>query len=244
MTHPTNPFFANRRRRQSGSAGLAPAFPSIPKCVTIGPATLYHGDCFDVLPTLTSVDAVVTDPPYCIGFAYRSYDDAPERYHGLMTRLVPELLRVTRNGPCFLWQSPTRLSQWHRYFPKGYRVLAACKKFPPHRRRSYAWDPIVYWGVEHPLSADWLLTDFSGWEGYDPANPVPAPKSVTQVRQVCGLTGAATLCDPFMGSGTTGVAAIQSGRRFIGIEQDPVYFEYARRRIERAWFSHQASTAA
>lgn len=236
-----NPFLARRRAHRADQTSPV-AHP--PRCVTIGPATLYHADCFTVLPGLTPVDAVVTDPPYCIGFRYRSYDDAPAKYHDLMSRLIPELVRVTRNGPCFVWQSPTRMDQWHRYFPGRFRVLAACKKYPPARRRSYAWDPIVYWGVDRPLSVDWLLTDFRGWEGFDRNNPVPAPKSVTQVRQVCQLLDADAILDPFMGSGTTGVAAIQLGKRFIGIEQDPVYFEYCRRRIERAWLSRQTRAAA
>lgn len=46
--------------------------------VQIGPATLYHGDCFDIMPRLEPVEGVVTDPPYGIGFKYRSYDDAPD----------------------------------------------------------------------------------------------------------------------------------------------------------------------
>jgi len=59
------------------------------------------------------------------------------------------------------------------------------------------------------------------------------------------ITNSATE-DPFMGSGTTGVAAIMAGKRFIGIEQDEVYFDYACKRIERAWksVSDTRSTAA
>ena len=51
----------------------------------------------------------------------------------------------------------------------------------------------------------------------------------------CDSIPADSVLDPFMGSGTTGVAAIKAGKRFIGIEQDPVYFEYAKQRIEKAW---------
>ena len=122
-----NPFYAARLNRCSGHNSARHTEASACR-VEIGPATLYRADCFDVLPTLGRVDAVVTDPPFCIGFRYRSYDDAPAKYHGLMTRLVPELVRVTSDGPCFVWQSPLKADQWHRYFPEGYRIIAGCKK--------------------------------------------------------------------------------------------------------------------
>ena len=92
------PAYADRCKRPITSGEL----PSIEKRV-IGNATLYRADCFDVLPQLSDIDAVVTDPPYGIGFAYRSYDDAPGKYDAMMCRLVPELIRVTNDGPCFVW---------------------------------------------------------------------------------------------------------------------------------------------
>jgi hypothetical protein len=53
--------------------------PAVIRKVQIGPATLYQGDCFDIMPTLEPIQGVVTDPPFGIGFKYRSYDDAPDR---------------------------------------------------------------------------------------------------------------------------------------------------------------------
>ena len=55
------------------------------------------------------------------------------------------------------------------------------------------------------------------------------------MRRVIGLTGAQTIIDPFMGSGTTGVACVKMGRKFIGIEREPEYFEIACRRIREAY---------
>jgi len=60
----------------------------------------------------------------------------------------------------------------------------------------------------------------------------PIPEARWSILQ---LPDAKTICDPFMGSGTTGVAALQLGRRFIGIELDPGYFDIACKRIEEAW---------
>lgn len=234
MRTPINPFYAALRRATT----QAPA--SKPCVVTIGNATLYNADCFDVLPHLDPVDAAITDPPYCIGYRFRSHDDAPWRYHSLMSRLVPELVRLTRNGPCFVWQGQTKASLWHRYFPKGYRIVAACKHYPERNERpgSFSWDPVIFWSgrsqLQHELPRDWHLADLRSWDGFPSGSPVPCPKPLEQVRFFCDSVNGETILDPFMGSGTTGVAAVLAGKRFIGIEQDPVYFEYACRRIASA----------
>jgi hypothetical protein len=233
-----NPFYASRRRAAVPAVAAAPATSL--EMVTIGNAKLYRANCFDVLPRMSGIGAAVTDPPYCIGFAYRSFDDAPRRYHDLMTRLVPALVRATGNGPCFVWQSPLKADQWHRYFPQGYRIIASCKAYPPRRGKPkcMAWDPIIFWSgrsrLRDELPQDWFVERLSEWDATS-RNPVPAPKSLGQVRHVCESVRADSIIDPFMGSGTTGVAAILAGKRFVGIERDPVYFEYARKRIEMAW---------
>lgn len=78
MTHSAvNPFYSSRRRFVPG---IIPPSARVMEKRVIGTATLYRADCFDVLPSLSGISAVVTDPPYGIGFHYRSYDDAPERY--------------------------------------------------------------------------------------------------------------------------------------------------------------------
>ena len=231
-----NPFYANRIRRRT-----APELPATSEKVIVGPATLYRADCFDVLPDLSGIGGAVTDPPYGIGFRYRSYDDAPDKYDSLMSRLIPELVRVTDNGPCFVWQSPLKAGEWHRYFPGGWRIVAACKLYPKRRgRRScLSWDPVIFFSarsrIHDELPRDWHLADLRPYNGYDGGNPVPCPRPLEQVRYFCEAVRAGSILDPFMGSGTTGVAAVLAGKRFIGIERDPVYFEYACRRIEKAW---------
>lgn len=237
MTRAVNPFYRVRQRVGRIPIDLLPAAAS--RKLVIGNATLYLADCFDILPELSDIDAVVTDPPYGIGFAYRSYDDAPEKYDDLMARLVPELVRVTNDGPCFVWQSPLKAGQWHRYFPRGYRVVAACRLSPERNGRpsSLAWDPIIFWSgrsrVQDELPRDWHLADLRRRDGYRGGNPVPCPRPLEQVRYICDSVRALSILDPFMGSGTTGVAAVLAGKRFIGIERDPVYFEYACERIAK-----------
>jgi site-specific DNA-methyltransferase (adenine-specific)/modification methylase len=229
-----NPFFTDRTRRRPV---IQPAFT---ETVAIGSATLYRADCFNILPQLANIGAVVTDPPYGIGFAYRSYDDDPAKYDAMMIRLVPELVRVTNDGPCFVWQSPLKADRWHRYFPQGYRIIAACKFYPsrPGKSTCLSWDPIIFWSgcsrIHDELPRDWHVDDLQPWDGYQGGNPVPCPRPLSQVRYICDAIKAETILDPFMGSGTTGVAAALAGKHFVGIEQDPVYFEYACQRIAQA----------
>jgi site-specific DNA-methyltransferase (adenine-specific) len=238
-----NPFYAARRNR-AAIRRAANHHHRLEK-VTIGTATLYRADCFDVLPKLQGIDAVVTDPPYGIGFAYRSYDDSPDKYDALMARLVPELVRVTSDGPCFVWQSQLKADRWSKYFPAGYRIIAACKIYPsrPGRLQCLSWDPVIFWSgrsrVYQELPRDWHVADLQPWDGYQGDNPVPCPRPLEQVRYFCDSIRAASILDPFLGSGTTGVAAMLAGKRFIGIEQDPVYFQYACRRIQQAWHQRQ-----
>lgn len=245
MTSSANPFY---RRVRSCCESAADAPTTITKR-QLGCATLYRADCFDVLPTLEPVDTVITDPPYGIGFAYRSYDDAPDKYDGLMQRLVPELIRVTGNGPCFVWQSPLKADRWHRYFPERFRIVAACKipRENAGRQSCLSWDPVIFWSgrslLKDELPRDWHVADLRPWDGYRGDNPVPCPRPLAQVQYFCNAVRGATILDPFMGSGTTGVAATLAGKRFIGIERDPVYFEYACRRIENALLASTAYSA-
>lgn len=228
-----NPFYAARQSR------LATKTNDV-QIVAIGNATLYRADCFHVLPTLNGIGAVITDPPFCIGFSYRNYDDSPHKYDELMSRLVPECTRITDDGPCFVWQSPRTADRWHRHFPDGYRIIAACKIYPEHlgKAPSFTWDPVIFWSrrrrVRDELPRDWHVADLRPWDGYRGENVHPCPRPLTQMRYFCDATSAKVILDPFMGSGTTGVAAILAGKRFVGIEQDPVYFAYACKRIAKA----------
>ncbi len=213
----------------------------------IGTATLYHGDCFAIMPTLKPVAAVITDPPYGIGFQYRTYDDNPEEYDDMMHRLVPMVTQVVQGGPCFMWQSQLKADQWHRWFPKGFRIIAACKIYPQIKGKltCMSWDPIIFWSrqsrIYHELPQDWHLADLRPYDGYHADNPVPCPRPLRQVAYFCESIRARTILDPFMGSGTTGVACVQAGKRFIGIEQDRVYFDYACKRIEKAYQAGQST---
>jgi site-specific DNA-methyltransferase (adenine-specific) len=218
-----------------------PDVPAIRERVVIGNATLIRADCFELLPHLSDIEAAVTDPPYGIGFGYRSYDDAPDKYDGLMRRLIPELVRITNRGSMFVWQSQLKADQWHCWFPKGFRIIAACKAYPdqPGQTKCLAWDPVIFWSGKsllcQELARDWFVAELPDWRETLRGCPVPCPRPLEQVRHICQSIKARSILDPFLGSGTTGVAALLAGKSFVGIERDPVYFAYACRRIVKAW---------
>lgn len=206
----------------------------------IGDATLYLGDCLEVLPTLGKVDAVVTDPPFGIGFKYESHDDSEENYENL---LLPALswCKDICSGAQFWWQSMKTCSKWNEWFPKGYRIFAACKSFVQLRavEVQYAWDPVIFWGTgtwkQNESVRDWHVATVPNFGLGRESIDHPCPRPLDQVRYIVTGIHAETILDPFMGSGTTGVACANLGRKFIGVEIDPKYFDIACKRIETAY---------
>jgi site-specific DNA-methyltransferase (adenine-specific) len=208
-----------------------------------GSAVLYRGDCLEVLPTLAagSVDAVVTDPPYGIGFAYESHDDNPAEYEQMMRATVAETERVCQ-GMSFYWQVMLNADKWHRWFPAGFRLFAACKGMVQFRPTpvQFSWDPVVFWGKGEGEPSvyrkDWHVQRLAPFGAHRTPIEHPCPRPLEQTAYIVSLASrlGGLVLDPFMGSGTTGVACVQTGRRFVGIEIDPGYFEIARRRIEQA----------
>lgn len=199
---------------------------------TIGRATLYLGDCRDILPTLPKVDAVVTDPPYGIRYA-----SAPV---------------VGKNRPA---ETKYIKSDWDESAPDLSGVIAASPKAIIWGGNYFGLNPSRCWLVWRkpdiapslsPVELAWTNLDrncgffehsisATGLERVRSGSGHPTQKPVKLMRWCLGfLSDAETILDPFMGSGTTGVAAAQMGKAFIGIERDPTYFELACRRIREA----------
>jgi len=199
--------------------------------------TLYCGDCLDVLPTLAagSVDAVVTDAPYANGTAYASYQDTPAELARLIAAIMRFMLRTGSRVAVtpgvismHLWPTPTWALSWHS--PNS--NARSCWGFS-------CWQPILVYGKD-PYLANRMgcrpdsFTYSSLKKRSVDGHPCPKPLGIMEwIVKRCSLAGEAVL-DPLMGSGTTGVACVQTGRRFIGIEKEPKYFEIAVKRIEAA----------
>ena len=216
--------------------------------VVIGNAILYRSDCREVLPTLPKVDAVITDPPFGVGFKYESHDDSADGYIDWLWPVIEEAEALCNPGsPVFVWQSATNLRRLAEWFPREWRLFVAAKNFVQMRPTAMQWsyDPVVCWWTpgEKPWSQGTASRDFFVANTAPVvASPLniekqhPCPRPLDLLRHIVGqwVKPEAVVLDLFMGSGTTGVAAVTLDRGFIGIEKEPKYFDIACHRIEDA----------
>jgi site-specific DNA-methyltransferase (adenine-specific) len=228
----------------------------------IGRATLYLGDCRDVLPTLGKVDAVVTDPPYSVSVAgskqgkgstgTRNLDFfAGDSDWATMTTLVTKALTAA------IASDPKTFVAWcgHRQIgplvqmleARGYktRLIFWRKKCPPPSTPDAAFTSAVEQAVyAYKRGRIWsggqVAPNIFDTDSYRFGQPGkvehPTQKPLELMKwNIDYLTAPGQLVlDPFMGSGTTGVAAVTMGKDFIGIEREPKYFGIACKRIEDA----------
>lgn len=202
--------------------------------VQIGDATLFLGDCLEILPTLGKVDAVVTDPPY--GMSFRSN-----------FRLQRHEAIANDEGVGHLIAACEIEARHSKYvFCRWDNLLQAPK---PKSMVTWVKNNWSMGDLEHEHARQTEVALFfpgpeHDWPGDRPTDVVSAPRTGNEhhptekpvylmERFVKWTRG--TVLDPFMGSGTTGVACAQLGRKFIGIEIEPRYFDIACKRIEAAY---------
>ena len=202
---------------------------------TIGAATLYLGDCREVLPGLGKVDAVVTDPPYgmaaagaCMNGGGRWNASGAKGLHW-------------GNGP-LTWdtEAPPIVSSFPTIAGKGCIIWGGQFFSLPIKRGWLVWDKILRGWSASECELAWTDLDqpvrafnFSHGALVHDGKQHPTQKPIA-LMQWCVEMTAGTVLDPFMGSGTTGVACARLGRRFVGIEIEPKYFDIACRRVEQA----------
>lgn len=200
--------------------------------VVIGSATLYLGDCLDVLPMVPKVDAVITDPPYGIGearannkgrsclaeskdYGTAAWDDAPPSPELMALVLDAGKWQCLFGGNYFGLPASSCWLVWDKL--NGNNDFADCElawtNWPTAvRRLQWQWHGMIRRGNEERM------------------HPTQKPLQVMAwAIDLCPKSD--TILDPFMGSGTTGVAALSRGKSFIGIERDPAYFEIACERM-------------
>lgn len=220
---------------------------------TIGPCELYLGDCREITGNLSGIDVVITDPPYGDDATHAGHLSSVTLKNGepagqalgfdgisavQMERLAKHWCAIAKRWVVFscewkhlsrlddagvlirfgIWRKPDGAPQFTGDRPgMGWEAVAIC-----HRSGAKRWNG----GGSH---AFWSVPK-AGSHGHPTEKPI-------------GLFGkwvrdfsdpGETILDPFMGSGTTGAAAVKLGRRFIGIEQDEKWFDVACRRIEAA----------
>lgn len=200
----------------------------------IGGARLILGDCREIVPLLGEIDCIVTDPPY--GMAFQSNH-----------RNVRHA-RIANDDSAALLQWAAQIKASHsRYVFCRWDNLATL----PRPRSVIVWiknnwsmgdleheharqtETLCFWpGPDHSFPngrpTDVVHVARTGNEHHPTEKPVGLMEKVLQWTQ-------GRVVDPFMGSGSTGVAAARSGRPFVGIEIDPLHYETACRRIEQAY---------
>ena len=198
--------------------------------VQIGDATLYLGDCMDILPTLGKVDAVITDPPYGI-----ADDFLKPSSKGEWSTLYAEKITWDSFAPQKAVDIAILLAKNSVVWGGNYFKLMP-------KRGWLIWDKMQNHSSGHAELA-WTNLDipirsfaYSRAQLSTESKQHPTQKPIGLMAWCIGLAGnPETILDPFMGSGTTGVAAIQLGRKFIGIEREPKYFDIACQRIKQAY---------
>ena len=221
----------------------------------IGAATLYLGDCRDILPTLGPVDCVVTDLPYqlesggCSGSMMGGKFD-PSIYNNNGT-IIPVDIEFSEIMPLVARCLPSG----HAYFMVNNRYVAEAQN--EALAAGFRFHNLLVWDKSTGTPNRWYMKncEFTLFVFRGAANPIndcgsrqlikcpnviggehETQKPVPLMEHYIGnsTSPGETILDPFMGSGTTGVAAVQMGRKFIGIEREPKYFDIACRRIEDA----------
>ena len=205
--------------------------------VIIGNATLYLGDCMDILPTLPKVDAVITDPPFNAGkdFANDCMSMVDWRFFCDRLANAVSLLRPT-NAVIEVGKNDAAMRAAFDSVMR-YRWAIALNYTNAMRQGAVGYSNfgLVLWYGDKCFQRfmdriDSALHNTLGQFSH------PSPKEIDHYVKLVEMFSpvGGVVCDPFLGSGTTGIACAMTGREFIGCELSPAYFDIACRRIEDA----------
>lgn len=227
---------------------------------TIGDATLYLGDCLAILPTLGKVDAVVTDPPYSIPHDFAPMDNGRKGIRRLSFEWDNDIdvagiveackLAAERASSAFVFcglRQATPMAEALSALGMTDKMACWVKLCPPPPAPGNWWPSgfeMAVYGYRpgaHFKSANRTRSNVFYSDSYrfgqpgkvDHPTQKPLAMIIEIVEPIVPLNG---IClDPFMGSGTAGVACAKLGRKFIGIEIEPKYFDIACKRIDEAY---------
>lgn len=219
---------------------------------------LYQGDCLELMKNIEdgSVDLVVTDPPYEITTTGAGiYKQADKQYvkelngmkDGFSEEVLDELCRVMKKINIYFFCSQKQIIPLLDYFVKkkkcNWNILSWHKTNPiPACGNKYLTDTefILFFrekGVKVYGSFDtkrtWYATPLNQSDKKKYGHPTVKPLSILENLVVNSSQEGEVVLDCFMGSGSTGIAALNNRRKFIGIELDPQYFNIAKERIEK-----------
>ena len=201
-----------------------------------GGITIYHGDCLDILPSLSAGAAewLMTDPPFNVGKNYGSHDDRMNRdtYVDWCRQWFAECQRITAaqivfpgHGNLPVWWSVSCPVYTGCYYKPGsmggFGLVPFCE-----------WEPWLLWGSKRLKGSDVIRVPVASNLGKDTGGH-PCPKPVPLFTALLLRTQAATVLDPFAGTGTTLVAAYRLGLPAIGIELDERHCATCVRRLRQ-----------
>lgn len=195
-----------------------------PRREVIGLAELWLGDCREIAPTLPRPAAVITDPPYGVEFKGEAWDKEIPPFAFDLPNLADRCAIIMGTTAAFEFPAPKWVACWARPASSSRSKVGGFSH----------WSPILLYGDIK------MSVDFRSWHAiahaYPPGfgHPSPKPECVMDwlVSEICG--GGGVCLDPYMGSGTTGVACVRHRVPFVGIEREPPFFDLACRRIEAA----------
>lgn len=214
---------------------------------------LIHGDCKDILSTLTGIYAIVSDTPY--GMDYKSGDYIAQTLpRGIVKNRISETIEGDKQP-----FDPSHLL--------GFRVIALmgghhfADKLPPSRgwffwdkkpggypKNDYSDGDLIWTNQDKPLRTFrylWAGALRQGGDNSPHLHPTEKPVALMKwIIEQLEIPAGSVICDPYMGSGTTGVACAELGYSFVGIEILPKYFKMAKGRIEKAYRQPILSTPA
>lgn len=213
------------------------------KKAVIGDCVLYLGDCLEVMKELDPVDAVVTDPPYGVNLG-RGFGGGGKGLAGRRDKHV----RKYKNGDwdkkrppresfdCMISLASAHIVWGGNYFTDYLPVSGKwlfwdkVQTMPTYSDGELAWTTLQGDAVKQ------FTYNGSGFHAKEKERVHPTQKPLALMRWCLEfLPDAKSVLDPFMGSGSTGVVCAKMGRKFVGIELDPDYYEIACKRVEEAY---------
>lgn len=215
---------------------------------------LYNGDCIELIKDIPdkSIDLIVSDPPYFLGMTHNgqkgNFNDL-KICSPFFDVLFSEYLRVLKSdGKIYFFTDWRGYAFYYPIFTKhipARNLIVWDKKSGAGNHYNFTHEFIIY-GTLKPYNQGgsniWRETAFSsGAKKTNGEKMHPTQKPVELIERIIkdGSKIGGTVLDSFMGSGTTGVACVNTGRKFIGMELDEHYFEIAEQRINNAVFSLQ-----
>lgn len=217
---------------------------------------LFQGDCREIIKSITPKNAIiVTDPPFNIGYHYATYKDRlkENEYLDFLAQVFSELACpfVVVHYPEMLYKLSARMNKWpekvvswvyNSNTAKQHRDICFFDVKPDFRKVVQPYknpnDKRIKERIERGILGGrlydwWEINQVKNVSKKGNCHPCVMPLQV--MENIIGiLPEEAVIIDPFMGSGSTGVACVNTGRRFIGMELDESYFEIAKKRIEEA----------